>query len=306
MHFTKIVTDDPSQRTKLPRLGKIRLGVMVQSRSGGKEYPRELSHFVVPPEVTEVYGENPTKLDVLFPSLPIEKFFVQRFAAYNTSQKLLCEGNGQVARRKNRETNQWEDRDSCLCEWLENGHCSKQAMLFMILPRVNYGGLYQLDTGSSASMSNLNSTIQYLISLVGLANLSRVPVVLKRQETLIEDKQGRAQKHWPVYADVQLKPNAFKALLDTPNPTVAMPLLPEFIEEGPLEDTPIVIEEEEATKTAGGKLDDMATRLRQKQNGETQGTPAPRTVAPKPETTEQPALETEQEPQARTSKRELF
>ena len=62
--FTRI--KGVSDQRRLPRLGKIRLGVKATAKSG-KEYPVEKDYFVVPPEVAAIYGEQPKELDVMLP-----------------------------------------------------------------------------------------------------------------------------------------------------------------------------------------------------------------------------------------------
>jgi hypothetical protein len=57
-NFTRI--KDLSDKRRLPRLGKIRLGIKCKSVSTGNEYPKEVEYFVCPPEVQKVYGEKPT------------------------------------------------------------------------------------------------------------------------------------------------------------------------------------------------------------------------------------------------------
>ena len=55
-----------SETRRLPRLGKIRLGEKVEGK-GGKEYPKATDHFVVPEEVAAVYGNEPKRLNIMFP-----------------------------------------------------------------------------------------------------------------------------------------------------------------------------------------------------------------------------------------------
>ena len=52
-----------TDRNRLPRLGKIRLGEKKVSKSG-KEYPAALDHFSLAdvPEVQEIYGEKATEI----------------------------------------------------------------------------------------------------------------------------------------------------------------------------------------------------------------------------------------------------
>ena len=56
-----------SDRPRLPRLGKIRLGIKVEEE-GKKPYPRAVDYFVCPPEVQAVLGEKPRSLPIAFPT----------------------------------------------------------------------------------------------------------------------------------------------------------------------------------------------------------------------------------------------
>ena len=57
---------------RLPRLGKIRLGIKETSSKTGNEYPKSVDYFVCPLEVQAVYGEKPRMLDIVFPAEDIE------------------------------------------------------------------------------------------------------------------------------------------------------------------------------------------------------------------------------------------
>ena len=50
-----------TDKSRLPRLGKIRLGEKATAQSG-KQYPRALDHFslVDAPDVAQIYGQNAT------------------------------------------------------------------------------------------------------------------------------------------------------------------------------------------------------------------------------------------------------
>ena len=115
-----------SSTLRLPRLGKIRLGVKVKKRDKDKRcnhpdtetcwyctYPKDVDYFVVPPEVAEKYGENPKELDVLIPCEDQSMFFPQALKCYR-SNKLWCKGNGQEATRINMETGEMLSID-CPC-----------------------------------------------------------------------------------------------------------------------------------------------------------------------------------------------
>lgn len=84
---------DLTERPQIPRLGKIRLGVFDE----GKNRPVNLEHFVVPPEVAAVYGDNPTKLEIVFLSDDLETIASQYYRAYNKANGLVCKGDGFTA-----------------------------------------------------------------------------------------------------------------------------------------------------------------------------------------------------------------
>jgi len=53
-----------TQVRRLPRLGKIKMGIKVKTTLG-VEYPQKTDYFVVPPEVADVYGDRPKALDII-------------------------------------------------------------------------------------------------------------------------------------------------------------------------------------------------------------------------------------------------
>lgn len=199
MKFTRIKSSF-SQNRRIPRLGRIRLGLKVKKvRQDGSsvEFPKETSWFVVPPEVEAVYGPNPTSLDIMLPSDNEEVIFPQSLAWFGRSKGLRCKGDGETAERLNEQTGQWEPR-SCPCEHYrtkENpkGECTEQGILMFILPKVSVGGVYQLRTGSYNSVVDVNSGLDYIRSLIG--RISMIPLKLRRvaRETHAD---GKKQTHY--------------------------------------------------------------------------------------------------------------
>ena len=173
--FTKI--KELSDKRRLPRLGKIRLGVKGVSAKTGKEYPREVEHFVVPPEVAKVFGEKPTVLDVMIPLNDIESVFPQAYKHYGGSKGLKCIGNGETAMRLDEKTQTMRARE-CPCDLLTQGACQRRASLMVMLPKVNMGGIYQIDLGSYHSIVDVNSGLDFVQALVG--RFAMVPLTLKR------------------------------------------------------------------------------------------------------------------------------
>src|SRR5574343_620539 len=197
--FTRIKSSF-SQNRRIPRLGRIRLGLKVKKvRQDGSsvEFPQETSWFVVPPEVESVYGPKCTELDIMLPSDNEEAVFPQSLAWFGRSEGLRCKGDGEMAERLNEQTGQWEPRQ-CPCEHYrtkENprGECTEQGILMFILPKVSMGGTYQLRTGSYNSVVDVNSGLDYVRALIG--RISMVPLKLRRvaRETHAD---GKRQVHY--------------------------------------------------------------------------------------------------------------
>ncbi len=244
-----------SEIRRLPRLGKIRLGIKIVHKTSGKEYPREVSYFVVPPEVAKVYGEKPTRLDILFPLEDEGKCFPQNYKRY-TKQSLRCKGDGQRALCRVSDVEPaaatFPDNDPnalvevpCPCRYLDSGECSQAANLMVILPRVNMGGIWQVDTGSFHNIVRINSAIDYVRALVG--RIALVPMVLTRQEEEIE-YEGKKAKHYllqcTLNADIEqvarLRADARMILMQTERLSI-----PAAVESGPEPTGSVILVEDE-------------------------------------------------------------
>lgn len=177
--FTSVKLDDLDKIRRMPRLGKVRLGLKVQK--GRSEYPREVDYFVLPPEVLKKLGigkpEEVKELDIMFPAEDLAEVFPVRLAAYKSSG-LFCEGDGTEAVR--REKGQWVDHQ-CPCPMLENGDCKKIGTLNVVLPKYGLGGCFQIVTSSWNSIVDINSGIDHVRKMVG--RISWVPLKLVREPT---------------------------------------------------------------------------------------------------------------------------
>src|SRR5574337_621337 len=194
-----------SDLRRLPRLGKIRLGIKKLSRSG-QEYPVEADCFVCPPEVQKVYGEKPKELRIMFPVDDATQIFPQAYKWYAANAGLKCKGDGETAIRRCADLEeplrqeiggQHDDNElveiPCSCFRLESGECSEKRNLMVILPDVNLGGVYQIDTGSFYNIVELNSTIDYLKALLG--RIALIPLTLRREAVEIPF-QGKRRTHY--------------------------------------------------------------------------------------------------------------
>lgn len=195
MEFTRIKGAYSTLR-KFPPLGKIRLGMKVKNRQG-VEYPVETAHFVAPPEVQRVYGEEATELDVMFYSDDETKVFVQKYAMYGSGSGLKCHGDGERAARYNEHLGQWVPQQ-CPCPHLRSdenpkGQCGPVSHLMVMLPKVNLGGCYQITTRSFHATVGINSSLDLIRALAG--RIALVPLKLRRVPTEIQ-KDGRKQTHY--------------------------------------------------------------------------------------------------------------
>lgn len=178
-----------SDIVRIPRLGKIRLGIKAKSKDKGVQYPKATDYFVVPDEVKAVYGEKPTELEIMFPVEDPEIFAQQWLRAYSLTQGLVCIGNGIDAHRKvdiatgamaDHETKQWEWKemtcDSQECPEYLTKRCRRVMNLQFLLPNVPGLGVYQIDTSSFYSIVNINSMIKMIKGILG--RCSMVPLTL--------------------------------------------------------------------------------------------------------------------------------
>ena len=177
-----------SEARQLPRLGKIRLGIQVEGKSG-KSYPKAVDYFVVPPEVAKVFGEKPKELRIMFPVENEEDFAPQWYRCYSGARGLICKGDGIMADRcfdkatgalatgRSQETVRREvGCPGPKCPEIQKKQCRPVMNLMFLLPEVPGLGIWQLNTSSFYSIRNINSAIEMLKGLLG--RIAGVPLVL--------------------------------------------------------------------------------------------------------------------------------
>lgn len=182
-----------SERRRLPRLGKLHLGVKAKSTRTGSEYPKAVDYFVLPHEESDstkltslgqqiavVYGDKPRELDVVFPVEDEEQVFPQCYKNYRSGAGLWCKGDGETASRVN--DNGVMEEIACKgeeCEHFQAKKCRAMANLMVMLPRISLGGVFQIDTSSVNSIIDINSGIDMVKSVTG--RISLVPLKLRVQ-----------------------------------------------------------------------------------------------------------------------------
>lgn len=212
---------------RLPRLGKIRLGVKKKTASG-KEYPTEVNYFICDPqtpselenqkikeEFDQLYGEKPKTIRIMFPVANPETYFPQFYKRYGSGTSLKCKGDGEEARCGTEEfskglTQIRKDEMGlpivkCLgkeCIYYKKRECSEDATLQVLLPELPGAGVWQITTGSFHSIVNLNSCIDYIVAVCGRAHM--IPLQLERREQEIS-YDGRKTKHYILHVNMDFR-----------------------------------------------------------------------------------------------------
>ena len=190
-----------SEQLRMPRIGKIHLGVKV-TNAKGVEYPSATDYFVCPEAVTKVYGEQPKELPVMIPVEDEEYWASQYYRRYSQTRGLICKGDGENCMRmvdtstgdfagKDTKGVAWKD---AVCEGKECPHykdnqCSEMMCLQFMLPEVPGVGIWQIDTGSINSIRNINSATALIRSLCGRIKMIPLLLVLEKQEVTAEGKK---------------------------------------------------------------------------------------------------------------------
>jgi len=157
---------------RLPRLGKIHLGIKRVSDKTKSEYPSATDYFVFESNpmgdlCKKAYGDKPREIAIILPSDDIHNVFPQSYKAYKTGKGLWCWGDGREARRVDESGEQ--KSIECLgadgCPIYAEKKCRRMGNLLVILPLVAADGVFQIDTSSRNSIIDLNSGIESIINL---------------------------------------------------------------------------------------------------------------------------------------------
>jgi hypothetical protein len=180
-----------SDKRRLPRLGKIRLGEKAVSEKTKQEYPKAVDYFVVPDVVKAIYGEKPRALDIVIPHEDQEIYFSQYYRRYGSGSGLICKGNGVKAIYLDKETGEMQEVD-CVpdeCEAYEKKHCRATGFLQFLLPRVPGLGVWQIDTSSYHSIINLNSAFELVRAAAGRVAFIPLKLIVRPQEVAPDGKK---------------------------------------------------------------------------------------------------------------------
>jgi hypothetical protein len=202
-----------SDEFRLPRVGKIHLGVKKQGAKG--EYPSPVPYFVVresdttPLEAAEafkgIYHEEPTELHIMFPTNDPEDWSDQYLRYYTASWGLTCKGDGELGRAKwdgaaktwaSKQTKDWDWLyiDTCGegCQLYQEGRCKPVMRLSFLLRDVPGLGIWQVDTSSVHSMRNINGMVELVRRITG-GRIAFFPFTLSRRQITVQPKGEKSK-----------------------------------------------------------------------------------------------------------------
>lgn len=189
-----------SERIRLPRLGKIRLGIKV---NGDKSlYPKAVDYFVCPSAIQEFYGEKPKELPIMIPVEDIEQWASQFYRCYSASRGLICKGDGENATALvDTKTGEIATKDSpntelrdikCdpdTCRMMQANQCRPIMNLQFLIPKVPGLGVWQLGTSSINSIKNINSAAALIKGMCGRVSMIPLTLKLEKMEVSPEGKK---------------------------------------------------------------------------------------------------------------------
>ena len=192
-----------TEKRRLPRLGKIHLGIKKTKTVNGREveYPSAVDYFVCPPEVQKLFGEKPKELRILIPIEDEERWASQYYRCYSKTRGLICKGDGiNAVRMVDVETGALADSKSTEivmkdipCQGREcpdyNKQCREVMNLQFLLPEVAGLGIWQIDTGSINSIRNINSASELIKRIYG--RISMIPLLLTVEPYSVQDPDGK-------------------------------------------------------------------------------------------------------------------
>lgn len=210
-----------SERKRVPRVGKIHLGI----RDEKKGFPKAVDYFVVSEDQStsaeaakafhEVYGEKPTELDVVFLTDDIDDWADPWRKSYSNSWGLLCRGDGEEAwamwdeaaegpRPPELEKGTWATADTVAwhkqkipchgpeCPLTIAGKCKTVMNLQFMLPKVRGIGVWQIDTGSRNSIENVRNGAQMIMAFRN--RIRGIPLKLRLVKKEVTPPDGKKKK----------------------------------------------------------------------------------------------------------------
>ena len=215
-----------TDKFRFDRMGKIRLGEK-RTNDKGKEYPYELHYFKLAPgtpseehrdaliaEFKELYGEEPTRIKIMFPVSDPEIIMPTYLKRY-TKAGLQCKGDNVTAICMNEKAAKGLERigdaegmievkcDKETCPYYVAKDCKQNATVNVLLPDMPGLGVWQIVTGSTNSINNIIGALTMIQAKAGHINM--IPVWLERREEETPSPEAGKQKHYIMHIDSDLR-----------------------------------------------------------------------------------------------------
>jgi len=199
-----------SDNRRLPRLGKIHLGV--KQMKDGKEYPVPVDYFVFPQEWAELVKNNygsykPNILPIIIPAEDEEYWANQYYRKYVQSKGLQCKGDGTTANCVGRDGVGMKEVEcgGKECGDYRKGKCKPMMLLQFMLPDLPGLGVWQIDTGSVNAILNINSMASLLRTLYGHVSMIPMKLVLEPQSVKTPEGKQRTLQIMNLRVDYKLQ-----------------------------------------------------------------------------------------------------
>jgi hypothetical protein len=177
-------------------------GRQITPKSGEGEFTQSLPYFLVPDDIKEVVGTKPERLTIVPAYASLERTIPNSYARYTRDGRILCTGDGAIAKRYDPATRQRVEQQTCGedCLYYKSRECKPSATFYFYLPDVDILSGYRLMTKSAATIANIIITLKKIANTHGV--LSRVPCELR----IIEKRRQSDNK---LYRILELIPPRF-------------------------------------------------------------------------------------------------
>jgi hypothetical protein len=218
-----------TERTRLPRLGKIHLGIQVPVMKEGKPKlyesgpnkgqpimrPKATDYFVFTEDVREemeaIYGPEPKELNILIATDDPEEWASQWYRCYSRSRGLVCRGDGETCHRMiDTKTGALAGHESGDVEWKDmpcagkecpdyinkRTGCRESMNLQFMLPDAPGLGVWQIDTNSINSILNINANAKLItdIALILGRTIAWIPIKLTFEPKTVVNPEDLKKK----------------------------------------------------------------------------------------------------------------
>jgi len=200
-----------TERNRLPRIGKIHLGIKKEKKNKQGQvittYPSAVDYFVYPApdapggelleQLIETFGEQPKELRIIFPLEDEETIASQYYRCYTRTRGLVCRGDGEICMRlvdkvtgdlPSKDSKNTEMREMACqgreCPDYQSGNCREIMNLQFILPEISGLGIWQIDTSSVNSITNINNCLKLVRSIYGRVSIVPLLLTLEKMEVI--------------------------------------------------------------------------------------------------------------------------